>query len=173
MQLTSLPLAFFLATFSFAAAADDFPIVFTIDNLPVSGTANAIVTFDATMTNVSANTQFLNSDSVSFSMPVDDSAFIVNWPLSLAAGATYGSSALFNVTIPADATPGAYSGVFDVLGGTGDGSYIVGSAEFTLDVQGTPSAVPEPATWAMMLLGLAGIGFTRRRASRKNAAVAA
>jgi hypothetical protein len=34
-------------------------------------------------------------------------------------------------------------------------------------------AVPEPSTWAMMLIGFAGLGYASRRASRKSAAVAA
>jgi len=34
-----------------------------------------------------------------------------------------------------------------------------------------PAAVPEPSTWAMMILGLAGIGFFAHR-RRKNGAVA-
>jgi hypothetical protein len=34
-------------------------------------------------------------------------------------------------------------------------------------------AVPEPATWAMMLAGFAGLGFAGYRASRRNAAFAA
>jgi PEP-CTERM motif len=34
------------------------------------------------------------------------------------------------------------------------------------------AAVPEPSTWAMMLLGFAGLGFTGYRALRKSAAVA-
>jgi hypothetical protein len=35
-----------------------------------------------------------------------------------------------------------------------------------LQLSGTVSAVPEPSTWAMMLLGFAGIGFmTYRRKS--------
>jgi hypothetical protein len=41
---------------------------------------------------------------------------------------------------------------------------------------GTPSAVPEPATWAMMLLGFAGLGFAgyrRARAGRSTLATAA
>jgi hypothetical protein len=34
------------------------------------------------------------------------------------------------------------------------------------------SAVPEPSTWAMMLLGFAGLGFAGYRASRKTAVTA-
>jgi hypothetical protein len=53
----------------------------------------------------------------------------------------------------------------------------VGSSWFNLgptDVQfqvfGTPvAAVPEPSTWAMMLLGFAGLGFAFRRSQRKAA----
>ena len=37
----------------------------------------------------------------------------------------------------------------------------------------TTSGVPEPSTWALMLLGFAGLGFGGYRASRKGAAVAA
>jgi PEP-CTERM motif len=35
------------------------------------------------------------------------------------------------------------------------------------------SGVPEPATWAMMLIGFAGLGVAGYRSTRKNAAVAA
>lgn len=34
-----------------------------------------------------------------------------------------------------------------------------------------PTAVPEPATWAMMLLGFGGIGMTMRRKQRRNGAL--
>jgi hypothetical protein len=38
----------------------------------------------------------------------------------------------------------------------------------------TPApAIPEPSTWAMMLIGFAGLGYAGYRASRKSAAVAA
>ena len=36
-----------------------------------------------------------------------------------------------------------------------------------------PTAIPEPATWGMMLLGFTGLGFARYRASRNRAALAA
>lgn len=35
-----------------------------------------------------------------------------------------------------------------------------------------PSAIPEPSTWAMMLLGFAGLGFAGRRMARKNTVLA-
>src|SRR5262249_20749461 len=37
----------------------------------------------------------------------------------------------------------------------------------TGEIRGFLSAVPEPATWAMMLLGFAGLGFAFRRSRRK------
>jgi hypothetical protein len=35
-----------------------------------------------------------------------------------------------------------------------------------------PTAVPEPRTWLLMLLGFAGLGFAFRRSARKRRAVA-
>jgi hypothetical protein len=49
--------------------------------------------------------------------------------------------------------------------GTGDEAFVVVTAA-------TP-AVPEPSTWAMMLIGFAGLAYAGHRASRKSAAVAA
>jgi PEP-CTERM motif len=49
--------------------------------------------------------------------------------------------------------------------GTGDEAFVVVTAA-------TP-AVPEPSTWAMMLIGFAGLGYAGHRASRKSAALAA
>jgi hypothetical protein len=62
-----------------------------------------------------------------------------------------------------------YTGI--VLGNEGVG---IGFETITpaTNVIGIASAVPEPSTWAMMILGFAGVGFmTYRR--RKNAALAA
>src|SRR5689334_3136025 len=59
---------------------------------------------------------------------------------------------LNNVTL----LPGALNTI-DVIGlSRGNGSY-GGNATFT------PAAVPEPAAWALMLVGFAGIGFQLRR----------
>jgi hypothetical protein len=42
----------------------------------------------------------------------------------------------------------------------------------TLRIDGIASAVPEPATWAMMIIGFSAIGFTAYRRSRKLVAAA-
>jgi PEP-CTERM motif len=57
-------------------------------------------------------------------------------------------------------TPGAY--VF----GWGSGAH---ADTFTIDVVASPPpAVPEPSTWAMMLIGFAGLGYA---AARRKAAL--
>jgi hypothetical protein len=54
------------------------------------------------------------------------------------------------------------------------GEFIVGAEEEGLDnVELTTSAVPEPSTWAMMLLGFAGLGFMSYRWKSKPALTAA
>jgi hypothetical protein len=45
--------------------------------------------------------------------------------------------------------------------------------QYVTDISATEGAVPEPATWAMMLLGFAGLGFVGYRTSRKAVSVAA
>ena len=42
-----------------------------------------------------------------------------------------------------------------------DGSWVV--SDFTTNAQALASAVPEPSTWAMMILGFAGVGFMAYR----------
>ncbi len=65
-----------------------------------------------------------------------------------------------------------WDGVGDTLQfmsvGTGDPAFAM-----LADVSLTTGAVPEPATWAMIVAGFAGIGFAARARSRKAAAVAA
>lgn len=53
-----------------------------------------------------------------------------------------------------------FTGQYSLGDSTGSGTFNV------------TSAVPEPATWAMMLLGFAGLGFLAHRKSRKNFASA-
>ncbi len=56
----------------------------------------------------------------------------------------------------------------DVALNLASASYVSGDGV----VSGRPSVVPEPSTWAMVLLGFAALGFGSYRASRKSAALA-
>lgn len=51
--------------------------------------------------------------------------------------------------------------VNDVPGGYGDNAAT--GFDVTLELAGDPGAVPEPATWAIMLLGFGAAGYTLRR----------
>jgi hypothetical protein len=44
---------------------------------------------------------------------------------------------------------------------------------FAFDVQTVTAAVPEPSTWAMMILGFAGVGFMAYRRRNQGAALSA
>jgi hypothetical protein len=59
-----------------------------------------------------------------------------------------------------------------VTPGTYVWSWGSGAGDDTLTLQIGPAAVPEPSTWAMMLIGFAGLGFAGYRKARKGAASA-
>jgi hypothetical protein len=88
-------------------------------------------------------------------------------------------------TNPFDTSFGAYGGTdaffTNIVGNVGTVNFIGGiapgatgyfSLEEPVSISAPPSVVgtPEPATWAMMLLGFAGLGFAGYRASRKTPA---
>jgi hypothetical protein len=63
--------------------------------------------------------------------------------------------------------------------GNGPGDAVFGVAVANADTAlnyvsgGVTASTPEPSTWAMMILGFAGLGFAGYRASRKATAIAA
>ena len=71
----------------------------------------------------------------------------------------------YTVTVPFGATA-LFFGLPDANGFNGpSGFYGDNDGSFVVNVT---AAVPEPSTWAMMILGFAGIGFMAYRRSRKN-----
>jgi hypothetical protein len=79
-----------------------------------------------------------------------------NNPFKIGAGGTF--------TVPVGATA-LFFGLPDANGFNGpSGFYGDNAGSFTVNV----SAVPESSTWAMMILGFAGIGFMAYRRSRKS-----
>jgi hypothetical protein len=102
-----------------------------------------------------------------------------------------------NVSIYYDLTGGGTNWILatnsPIMNGNGDTQYIFGDAnnpalaidqvlilsstaiqqikQNSIQQTGTTPPVPEPATWAMMLLGFGGIGMTMRRKQRRNGAL--
>ena len=62
---------------------------------------------------------------------------------------------------------GAYTLEFGVSN-SNDTLYDSGLAFAGVEVGGNPVPTPEPSTWALMLVGLAGLGFLGHRRSRKD-----
>jgi len=99
---------------------------------------------------------------------------------------TVTGTATLNGNIVIDAAPGYYhAGEYEILDATGgiSGTFTLDASAFgglnnphlvydanevflVIDA-GTVAAVPEPSTWAMMILGFAGIGFTAYRRKSK------
>jgi hypothetical protein len=157
-----LPIALLAVAFlSSVAHADSVGI--TLTDTSQTGLAGTTVTFDATLTNLTSSTIFLNGDTAttsSSSLTVDDNPFLNNAPLSLAAGASSGPFALFNVLIAPGTLPGTYDfNTFSILGGPTNVDFnTVGSAQFNVNV----SPVPEPGTIVLLTSGLLGLGIKFR-----------
>lgn len=64
------------------------------------------------------------------------------------------------------ATVTAVSGSFDLVGAQANFQHVFTAGVNEFAVPGTIGAVPEPATWAMMLLGFAGLGIAQARRRR-------
>jgi hypothetical protein len=68
---------------------------------------------------------------------------------------------------------GAYIDPWNFLNNTGIDSTQVNGYEQALEFVPQVAAVPEPSTWAMLLLGFAGVGFMAYRRNSKPALMAA
>jgi hypothetical protein len=126
----------------------------------VSGAISGLV--NQSISSVAANPNFA---SPAYS---PDGSFIYN-NLYHASGMPFDIDGLLLVTAQ---NPGGYWNLW----GTSPGNYSlwesVGSYNYPIQESGSlrVTSAPEPSTWAMMLIGFAGLGFAGYRASRTRAA---
>ena len=89
------------------------------------------------------------------------------------------ASQIYYVDLQAESEPTAYANALNSQTGFAevDPTFQINtpgySLEFSSGVGNSVAAVPEPTTWAMMLLGFAGIGFMAYRRKSKPALMAA
>jgi hypothetical protein len=105
------------------------------------------------------------------------------FPIDASAGIIFegdGNPAVyFNIFAPTGKALGPGSSEAWASAVNGNGGYLFGSMGFSgvcancvADGTMTISAVPEPSTWAMMVLGFAGVGFLAYRRNSKSALIA-
>jgi hypothetical protein len=157
----ALPITFAIAMLVLPAAASASTLNLTLFNSTAFTGLPAVVSFSATVSAPLTNSGavFLNADSVNIDFPLtlDDSAFFMNFPLSLAPGASF-TGQIFTVTVPDFAqlyVP--YSGYFEIDGGANSGAADpIATANFTV------TSTPEPATGVLLMGGLVLVLRLRR-----------
>ncbi len=125
----------------------------TIEGLNLFGSLLSGVAIDASLfSNPDANTVLFNALGLSI---------ILNQQTTLGDG----------ITSTGISTNAIYVGFNNFVTGTGlvNGSLTIGHSEAFASAG--VAAVPEPATWAMMLIGFGAIGFATRRAKRSKGAL--
>ena len=92
-------------------------------------------------------------------------------PLNLAAGTYWAGFYAFNLGLPT--LPGGNGTAIDTNPPGSGTSFETIGGNLAYQLVGNISAVPEPSTWAMMLLGFAGVGVMAYRRKSKPALMAA
>lgn len=141
-------------------------------NMDIGGTSGAYQ--DITEYNGVTGPTSFGADVATFASSASGDLFGVNGrgpngtgvdvPYNYVSGAALSGSATFDGQT--FASLGLTSGTYVYTWGSGP------TAD-SLTLQIGPAAIPEPGTWAMMMLGFAALGFVGFRAARKSAALAA
>jgi len=174
MKLFSTQTALVLSLLPLALLAAPASAQLTLTLAPTDqfGSPGDLLSFSGTLSNPTANSVFLNNDSVTFSGPAgtDGSPFLSYAPFSLdPMGTVNGSGAptdsyngsLFTLTLDPGSLPGTYLGTFSVLGGAdGAATSQVASADFSVTVlPSAPQPIPELSSTVSLglLLALGGL----------------
>lgn len=166
-MISKLPIATAALTLAFVASPSDASVTFNVtgtydDGGTVTGTFttdDALTTVQSTSLTVAGGT--LGLDSVIFNQASYISAGSINLPTSFELDANSSvnkSISLFfsgGLTVSGAALTSASSNYQQ-----GVGTRFITSGSVT---NANPTAVPEPASWTMMLVGFAGTGFALRR----------
>jgi hypothetical protein len=120
--------------------------------------------------------------SASFNLPGFTGGDLFSFSFENVSGSTYeriflanGAADLFRITfLDSDLNTGVEASANPTLSFIQDANSNVLASSFSGDFTiASVSAVPEPSTWAMMLLGFAGVGFMAYRRKAKPALMAA
>ena len=140
-----------------------FTLLNPVQNISAAG---GTLAYSATVLAPITNTGSEDLDGIQFNISpsnkfvFDSDPFLNNFPYSLAPGQSY-TGLLFNLLVPSGSAANSYFGNIELDGGPSNTS--LGIQTFSANVTPTVSAVPEPATWAMIILGMGAIGFAMRR----------
>lgn len=131
--------------------------------VPSSGLFSAVETWGVTFYSGLGGPSTIGSGGFTFATSSTGTAFYI-----LGNGGLLGVPTGYVSGAPLDATTTFGGQTFASLGVTpGTYNYTVPNDTITLNVGALVAAVPEPATWAMMLLGMAGVGFAMRRNAKQ------
>jgi hypothetical protein len=134
------------------------PVVWQENNIATARTGT--YTFSANVMDVCCNNTFHGTNAPS----------MIQFEVSTDHGATWSNLASYTSTTNDRGVSNLITGSFSALAGQGfdiraiNGSNALSGNDFALD-NITVQGVPEPATWAMLILGVAMIGFAARRRS--------
>ena len=156
------------ALVAFASPAYAAPLLFTfsdlnnssfqIDSNPVSA-PSSIFSFTTSVTNGKQNGAAFDFGTVRFFSSIGGGGVFSEF----GSPGGFGPQLFSGTTATPVFSPGTYA--FTNLFGSPNG------AGLTVSAVAVAGAVPEPATWAMMLAGFGGIGFALRRRSKVRMAV--